>query len=241
MKSLTTNQFRLFVFFIILITSPKTIAQEPDNEDDFRVSKGRYFGTFTFSLDHRDAENENQLLRYVIDQDRLNYRLIGSSGYAISDNLTLGLGLGYGRQREDITYEDENGNEITSRRIQQGMSVSPTFRNYVPLGSGKLQILVQTELNLTFGESLQRNFFSNEIDKIEGGFFEASLGVSPGVVLFFDRNWAFETTVGLAGLTTRIEEEVVNGDEENKTRVVESGVDLRINLLQLNLGIAYYF
>jgi len=223
----------------LVITTTLLFGQE--SEEDFLIKKGRYFSTLTFSLNQRQAENEDQLLRFVIDQDRLNYRIVGSGGYAIKNNITVGLGVGYGRQREKITFEDENGEEVTTKRLQQGLSVVPTFRNYVPLGKGQLQILIQTELGFTFGESLQRNFSLNEVDKIEGNFFEGNLGVSPGAVLFFDRHWAFETTVGLAGLSVRVEEEVTNDNEAGRERVVESGIDLRLNLLQLNLGVAYYF
>jgi len=215
-------------------------AQETGPDDDFLVTKGRIFTTLTFSLDQRKAENEDQLLRYVIDQNRVDYRVVGSAGYAILDNLTLGLGMGFGKQRQDITYEDDSGQEITSSRLQQGLSIVPTMRAYVPLGNGRLQILVQTELGLTFGESLERVFYTNDVDKIEGKFFEGRLGVSPGALLFFDRNWAFEITVGLAGLSTRVEEEVTNDNESNRTRIVQTGIDLQINLLRLNLGVAYY-
>jgi len=215
-------------------------AQETGPDDDFLVTKGRIFTTLTFSLDQRKAENEDQLLRYVIDQNRVDYRVVGSAGYAILDNLTLGLGMGFGKQRQDITYEDDSGQEITSNRLQQGLSIVPTMRAYVPLGNGRLQILVQTELGLTFGESLERVFYTNDVDKIEGKFFEGRLGVSPGALLFFDRNWAFEITVGLAGLSTRVEEEVTNDNESNRTRIVQTGIDLQINLLRLNLGVAYY-
>lgn len=214
---------------------------DPPEKPAYMVGKGRYFGTLTFSLDQRLAENEDQLIRFVIDQDRLNYRIVGSAGYSYKDNHTFGLGFGYGREREEITFEDENGEEVTSKSLEQGFSLVPTFRNFVPLGNGKLQILVQTELNLTYGESLERVFYTNEIDKIEGNFFEGRLGVSPGAILFFDRYWAFETTVGLAGLSVRVEEEVTNNNEEDRERVVQSGINLQLNLLQLNLGVAYYF
>ena len=70
---------------------------------------------------------------------------------------------------------------------------------------------------------------------------EIELGVKPGFILFFDKNWAFETTVGIAGFSTRIEETTTNNDRENRQKIVESGIDLRLNILQLNLGIAYYF
>jgi hypothetical protein len=233
---------RLVVLFLLLsVVNFESVGQETDEPNDFRVTKGRYFGFLTFSLDQREAENEDQLLRYVIDQDRLNYRIRGSAGYAIRDNMTLGVGFGYGRQREDVTFEDEDEGQITTKRVEEGVAIVPTLRTFVPLGKGQFQIIVLTELNLTYGESLQRNFLANDVDKIQTDFFEAGLGVSPGVLLFFDRNFAFEVTVGLAGLTTRFEEQIVNNDRDNRTRIVESGIDLQINLLRLDLGIAYYF
>lgn len=211
------------------------------DEPTFRITKGRYYSSLTFSLNSRNAENEDQLFRQVEDQDRYNYRIIGNAGYAIKDNMTLGLSAAYGREREEITFLDENGANVTSKSVEQGLSIAPNMRNYIPIGKGQLQILIQTELGVTVGESLQREFLENEINKIEGEFIDIEIGVSPGLVLFFDRNWAFETTVDIAGFSTRIEEEVVNDDEENRQRVVESAIDLRINLLQLNLGLAYYF
>lgn len=224
---------------VFLTTTLLLFSQE--EPQDYLISKGRYFTTLTFSLNQRQAENEDQLIRFVNDQDRLNYRIITSGGYAVKDNMTVGLGLGYGREREEITFEDENGEEVTSKRLEQGLSVVPTFRNYVPLGKGILQILIQTELGVTFGESLQRITRIDDVDKIEGSFFESRLGVSPGVILFFNRHWAFETTVGLAGLSVRVEDEVTNDNENDRQRVVQSDIDLQINLLQLNLGVAYYF
>jgi hypothetical protein len=238
------KQYKLLITVgIIFLNTSLVFSQETvnTNKPDFRITKGRYYSSLTFSLDSRIAENEDQLIRQVVDQNRFDYRIIGNGGYAIKDNMTLGLLAGYGRAREEITFIDENGENVTSNRLQQGLSLAPNMRNYIPIGKGQLQILIQTELNVTFGESLQRTFRIDDIDKIEGNFIDIELGVSPGLVLFFDRHWAFETTVGIAGFSTRIENEVTNGDQENRQRVVESGVDLRINLLQLNLGVAYYF
>jgi hypothetical protein len=229
-----------FLLSTLLLLCFSLNAQEK-SPNSTTITKGRYYTTITFSLDQRTAENENQLLRFVLDQNRLQYRVISNSGYAVKDNLTLGLGIGYGRKREEITFENQDGDEVTSKSLEQGFSVAPTMRNYVPIGNGALQILVQTELNLTIGESLERQFLSNSIDKWEGNFIEASLGVSPGAVLFFDNHWAFETTVGIAGLSTRIDEQTKNNDEDNRSRVVNTNIDLRLNLLQLNLGVAYYF
>ncbi len=225
----------------LLLTALFGQESPPAPEDDRFITKGRGFTSLTFSLDQRKAENEAQLFRQVLDQDRVNYRVTTNGGYALSDNLTLGLGLSYGREREDVTFIDENGAEVTSRLLSNDISFIPNMRNYVPLGNGILQIFVQTSMRFSFAESLQRDFYPDEIDKIERDVFEYRLGVSPGVLLFFDRHWSFEVSVGLAGLTSRITEQVVNDNEEDKTRIVKTDIDLQINLLALNLGVAYYF
>lgn len=235
--------YKISLTLVILLFCTLAFSQETETQDEdyFKVHKGRFYTSLNFSLNAREAENEDQLLRQVVDQDKLEYRVIVDGGYVVKDNLTLGLSAAYGRLREEITTLDENGNNVTSKKLEQGLSLAPTMRNYIPIGKGQFQILVQTELGVTKGESLQRIFRTDDIDKVEGEFIEIGLGVSPGLVLFFDRHWAFETTVGIAGFSTRIEEEVTNDDEENRQRVVESGVDLRLNLLQLKLGVAYYF
>lgn len=215
--------------------------KETYDGNNFFITKGRYYGALTFSLSQRKAENEDQLIRQVVEQDRYNYRLVGNGGYAIKDNFTLGLSLGYGQAREDITYLNENEQELNSKRLQRGLSIAPNMRNYIPIGIGKLQILIQTQLGLTFGESLQRIYSADNVDKIEGDFLEIDLGVSPGVVLFFTRNWAFETRVNIAGLSTRIEEEITNDDESKRTRIEQTNIDFKLNLLELNLGVAFYF
>jgi hypothetical protein len=213
---------------------------QPAPDDDRLITKGRAYVSLSFSLDQRRAENESQLLREVIDQDRLRYRVTVNGGYAVGNNLTLGLGLSYGREKEDLTFL-EDGEEVTSRFLEQDISFIPNMRNYIPFGKGTFQIFVQTDMRFSFAESLQRDFFPDEVEKIERDVFEYRLGVSPGVLLFFDRHWAFEMSVGLAGLTSRITEETVNDDEDNRTRIVKTDIDLQINLLALNLGVAYYF
>jgi len=237
--------FRLKPLLLLWLTAaffgPLFGQEEPAKpKDDRLITKGRAYVSLSFSLDQRRAENESQFLQEVIDQDRLRYRVTVNGGYAVGNNLTLGLGLSYGRDREDLTFL-QDGEEVTSRFLEQDISFIPNMRNYIPFGNGTFQIFVQSDMRFSFVESLQRDFFPDEVDKIERDVFEYRLGVSPGVLLFFDRHWAFEMSVGLAGLTSRITRETTNDDEDNRTRVVKTDIDLQINLLALNLGVAYYF
>ena len=138
---------KIIIILLTLACIHQTQGQDSDQVDsDFLIKKGRFFTSSTFFLNQREAENEDQLFRQVINQDRYNYRIISNSGYAIKNNMTLGLSLAYGRLKEEITFLDENDQEVTSKRLEQGFSFTPTMRNYIPIGSGQLQIVVQTEL-----------------------------------------------------------------------------------------------
>jgi hypothetical protein len=236
------NQLYLLFFgFLMAFVSGNAQGSSFKDSVDYTIRKGRYYSSITFSLSQRNAENEDQLFRTVVDQNRYNYRIIGNGGFAIKDNFTLGLSAGYGRRKEEVTFLDENNQEVTSNSLEQGLSIAPNFRKYIPIGKGQLQILVQTELGFTFGESLEKVFYTDEVDRVDGDFIEIDLGLSPGLLLFFNRNWAFEASVDVAGLSYRFEEETLNNDEANKTRIEETNIDLRLNLFELNLGVAFYF
>lgn len=215
-------------------------TQDSITNSNTMVTKGRIYTNLSFSLDQRNAENEDQLLREVIDQDKVNFRITSASGYALKDNFTIGLGLSYGRQQEDITFINEDDQEQTNRSLGHDVSFVPNIRKYVPINSS-FQIFVQADFRFSVGEELTRKFLPAEIEKVENNFIETRLGVTPGAVLFFNRNWAFETSVGLVGLSSKWSEKTINNDEANKTRVTENNIDLKLNLLSLNLGVAYYF
>ncbi len=238
----TSNKYSLFALFLIsTLCHTSIMAQTNERSDPNLITKGRGFVNLAFSLDQREAENENQFIRDVIDQDRLNYRITSNGGYAIKDNFVLGLGLGYGRNREDLIQVNQDGEEVFTRTVGQDFTITPNMRNYIPLGPGKFQVFIQTDLRLNFGESLRRNIFVDEVEKLETEFFQSRVGVSPGLIIFFNRSWAFETSVGLVGLTSRWTTETVNNDTDNRTRIQENSVDLQLNLLELNLGVAFYF
>jgi hypothetical protein len=230
-----------FLGFCFLVSPVFAQADPSGLSEDYMITPGRGYSVLTFSLDQRNAENENQLLRQVIDQDKFDYRVTASGGYALKNNFTLGLGFSYGRQREDITFVNQDDEEITTKSVGQDVSFIPNIRKYVPLGSGRLQIFVQTDLRASFGESLQRDFLAAEVQKTEEDFVELRLGVQPGVVLFFTRHWAFEASVGVAGVSSRWSTRTFNEDQANQTKIQQSSIDLKLNLLALNLGVAYYF
>lgn len=226
--------------FSCFIALPLFSQDAIETVEDYSIVKGRKYSNISFSLDQRDAENEDQLFRQVINQNKFNYRITASGGYALKDNFTVGLGVSYGREFEDVTFLNQDDEEVLTKSLGQDITFIPNIRKYIPLGKTKFQIFVQTDLRISFGEYLQRDFFIDEIDKIEEDFVQVRLGVQPGVVMFFSRNWTFETSVGIVGLSSKWSTKTINNDEANKTKVQESSIDLKLNLLSLNLGVAFY-
>ncbi|WP_088340201.1 hypothetical protein [Robiginitalea sediminis] len=231
----------LLLFLTFLAFEGKAQSGTDGSSDSWIITPGRGYSNLSFSLDQRKAENEDQLLRQVVDQDKVNFRITASGGYALKDGFTVGLGLSYGRDREDITFLNEDSEEVTSRSIGQDISFIPNIRKYIPFGDGKFQVFVQSDLRISLGESERRNFLVSDVERIENNYVQLRLGVQPGAVIFFNRNWAFETSVGIVGLSSKWSKETVNNDRANQTRITENNIDLKLNLLALNLGVAYYF
>ena len=117
----------LWAIIFVLLLSSSGFAQgvTDDNENGYLIKKGMFYSALTFSLSQRNAENEDQLLRQVINLDRYTFRVVGNGGYALKDNFTLGLLVGFGESREEITFLDENENEATSKRLQRGVTIAP--------------------------------------------------------------------------------------------------------------------
>ncbi len=227
----------------MLLVAPLQAQTTPplDTFPEKYVTKGRAYVSLALGLNQRTAENDEQLVRTVLDQERLQFKISSSGGYALSSNLALGLNLAYSRENDELTFIDQNALEITRKFVEESVSFIPHMRNFIPLGDGTIQVFVQTDIGTTIGKSLQRDFLAEEQEKVETEFFEFTLGVRPGAVLFFDQHWAFETSVGLAGYSSRIATSVSNDDEANETRIITNSIDFQINLLTLDLGVAYYF
>jgi hypothetical protein len=139
-----------FLFAFLCVTKLYSQETETESNEDKMVTRGRGYLTLSFSLDQRNAENEDQLFQQVIDQDKVNYRVSLNGGYAIMDNFTLGLGVSYGREREDITFLNQDNVEVTSRALQNDISFIPNMPTSETVRFGAIQKTGQHILSLCF-------------------------------------------------------------------------------------------
>ncbi len=158
------------------------------------------------------------------EDTRFGIGINSSYGYAISDNLFLGLGLGYTRNKRE--------NDVPGSPVQETISntfrVFPYARYYKGIGKN-LALFVQGEAQ--FSTSKTEN---NGEDFIETDSF--FIGVRPGITFTISKCLALETSIGALGYTS--------SNLENFQSNVESDTgsfDFSFNTSNLIFGLMYYF
>lgn len=202
--------------------------------------KGNFFAGLAFSLTDKKLENTDYLIQQVIDGDRLSYDVLVKGGYYTGDYGMVLLNLNYFQDKFTGTvFRDPD--TLQSNTISRGFAITPAIRSSVPLTKSE-RLSFFTEIGLTFGKtnSLTRNIKNlDEIEKIYGDDFHFRVGLSPGITFFAMENFAFEVELNVLGYDLTVSESSKNNGP--KSREVRQNVDFNIDLLSLQLGLAYYF
>ncbi len=242
------------LLLVFLIAVSGLMAQETDekekytpyelmssyyNEDFKPFKKKNIYVGLAFSLEDRKLSNTSNILLNVIEGERLNYDLVLRSGYYVGNYGMVGLDFNYYQNRFDgDVYRDPD--TVQSNTITRGFAFTPNFRSSIPLTSNeRLSFFVL--LGTTFGSSnsLSRNTRNlDEIEKVYSTDFNFRVGVSPGITFFAIESFAFEIQLDLLGYELTVSKQRVDNGPES--RVIQQNVDFKIQLLSLQLGLAYY-
>lgn len=222
------------ILILIALLSSSGLQAQSEADSTFRLNRSRLYIIPTFSVSSRDAVNDQQLLRLVHDQYRLEWEIDMNVGYFVKDNFSVGAQISYSQNQEDISYTSDN-NRVTERSFGQAMTFSPNIRNY--FGS-RVKVFNQTGIIFKIGEDITRVYNENDEDKTKSNYYEFGIGIQPGIAFFIDRVASVEASINLLGWNTKIEKSVKNNVEES--RVVTNDVSFSINVLTLNLGIGIY-
>lgn len=203
------------------------------------AKKNIYVG-FSMSLENRQLDNVDYLVQRVLTGESENYDLNVKGGYFLGDYSMIELDLNYNNAK----FEGEilkDGDTIQSKSISRGFAISTYVRNSVPLTANeRLSFFVKT--GVTFGRQSSATNDLMKIDDIQRTYETSNrfrLGISPGVTFFAIENFALEVGLDILGYELQTTKKKINGIEDSsKTR---HNVDFEINLLSLQLGVAYYF
>jgi hypothetical protein len=248
----------IFYFLLLIIANFLTVqAQEKSNpsenldpyelmskyyEEDFNpFAKGNWYVGFAFSLRDRKLQNQARIFDKVLDGQDLNYDLTFRGGYLLNDYFMVGGNFIYSRDKFVGTTIQE-GDTIQKESIKSVGTIIPTIKTYFPLTKNKrLSFFNELGLGIGFGNSVSRDTKNqDEINKSYTDEFAFTAGISPGITFFAIENFAFEIQLNnLIGYELQVSNKTTNETEESK--VTTHNVNFNIDLLSLNLGLAYYF
>jgi hypothetical protein len=238
-----------FVFFFKLHgQEADTKAKDPYDlmseyyEENFNpFSKGSWYVGFAFSLEDRKLENQARLFDKVLFGEDLDYDLTFKTGYFLNDYTMVGGNLIYNREKFAGTVVQES-DTINRQRIKSIGTIAPTIKTYFPLTkNNRLSFFNEIGIGFGFGNSLTRDTKKqDEVSKTYTNEFSFTAGISPGITFFAIENFAFEIQLqNLIGYELQISNKNIDDVEDSK--VTTNNVNFNIDLLSLNLGLAYYF
>jgi hypothetical protein len=211
-------------------------------DEDFNpFSKGNWYVGFAFSLQDQELQNQARLFDKVLDGKDLRYDLTFRGGYFLGDYFMVGGNLIYDRQKFTGTIVQES-DTIQRENISSIGTIAPTIKSYFPLTkNNRLSFFNELGLGFGFGNSVSRDTKNqDEINKSYTDEFAFTAGISPGITFFAIENFAFEIQLNnLIGYELQVSNKTTNESEESK--VTTHNVNFNIDLLSLNLGLAYYF
>ncbi|MCV9386278.1 hypothetical protein [Reichenbachiella ulvae] len=202
--------------------------------------KGKIYLGFAFSLENKKLENTNYLVQQVIDGDRSEFDLSLKGGYYTGDYGMVGLNVSYHHMQFEGTIF-RSPDTLQSQSISRGFEITPNFRSSVPLTPNE-RLSFYTLIGVTFGmdNTLSEDLKNvDEISRVYETDYNLRLGISPGITFFAMENFAFEVQLNLLGYELQVHQTRVDKMDESKE--IRQNVDFNINILSLQLGLAYYF
>ena len=205
-----------------LLTFGLIIGQE--KEENLNIQKGTWNLGGTFSLNNSNSEFNANTSKNENDQFYVGF--YPQVGYAINNNLIIGLGLGYNYQNITTYYSgienyDSNQNTVV---------VFPYIKKYFNI-TEKLSFHLQGEFSVSKTWIDNKSSITNNSNGTRNNLFA---GIRPGITYFLNKKFALETSIGALGYSTGKNE---NDNGEGKF----NSFDLSFNSNNLLFGLSYYF
>jgi len=212
-------------------------------DQDFKpFEKGKWFTSLSFNLSDENSSNDNRLVPFdlLIEGSEFEYEINLKGGYFISNKQMLGIGFSRGKETEDIRGVIVS-DTIRLKTAIYKTGISPYFRTYYSLSkNNRLSFFNEVRVDFGFGNSDEYTIEKGENTKeFESDTFLFGIGISPGINFFALENFALEVQLDVLGYEYKREKTSESSGEVTTTD--SHNVNFTINLLSLNLGLAYYF
>lgn len=209
------------------------------------IAKGRVFGGATLSLIQAETDDDamNVIIGDVYEAEGYMFTVEAFGGYFIKDALAIGLRAGYSRTWLDIDFALlEDLLDVAEHRKYEsnGFFVQPFLKNYLKVFDSRiLYFFNETSLLVEYSYGISQNDDGEDMSKTRNKMWTIKFGLNPGLCIMVLDRVAFETSVGLLGLSSSIVEVEENGEKHSKA--VFNMVNFTINLLALDFSLVYFF
>ncbi|MCQ2107862.1 MAG: hypothetical protein MJZ05_03760 [Fibrobacter sp.] len=214
-------------------------------EKDEAIAKGHIYSGLSLSLIQANSEDDalNIMIGDVYEAYGYTFTLEAFGGYFIKDAMAVGLRAGYSRTWYDIDFallEDLLDMKQHRKYVSNGFFIQPMLKNYFKVfDSRNLYFFNETSISVGYSYGISQSDNGEEMDKSRNTSWSIDVGINPGICIMVLDRFAFETSVGLLGLSTSVMDIEENG--ETSSRVVANIVNFTINLLALNFSLVAFF
>lgn len=230
-----------FVLCAVMVQAQSSMRKIPDG---VFVPKGQWIAGSSVSYSEHTENNYDFFVVEKINADGYTFKVSPLFGYAIKDNMAIGMRVKYGRtfvkmDETQVSIGDDNFDISNIYQLQHSYSAMAILRNYIPLGSSK-RFALFSETQLEFGGS-QSKVSNGKGESLTGTYStskDLSFGVAPGLVAFVNNYTAIEVSVGVLGLNFSKKNQVTNQVETGEQS--STSANFMINLFSIGLGIAFY-
>lgn len=209
------------------------------------IPKGQWIVGSSVSYSQYSNDNYQFLVIENLSGEGYSFKVSPVLCYAFKDNLAAGGRFMYSRNYTKLDNiglhidEDLNLDISNLYELKHSYSGIAVLRNYINLGSSK-RFALYNEVQLELGGSVSR-ILNGKGDNLTGVYqtsFDASIGLSPGMVAFINNYTAVEVSIGVLGFNVSRTHQVT--DQIYKSNRSSTSANFNINIFSIGLGIAFY-
>lgn len=214
-------------------------------EKDEAIAKGRVLGGASLSLIQAQTDDDalDVIIGEIYEAEGYSFTVEAFGGYFVKDALAVGVRAGYSRTWYDINFSlMEDLVDLSQHRkyVSNGFFVQPFLKNYLKVfDSRTLYFFNETSLMVEYSYGLSQADDGEDVDKTRNRMWTFKFGLNPGLCIMVLDRFAFETSVGLLGLSSSVVEVDENGEKHSE--LVYNIVNFTINLLALDFSLVYFF
>ncbi|MEA4966802.1 MAG: hypothetical protein VB048_01610 [Bacteroidaceae bacterium] len=243
---------RLYILIVLIsIISINSFSQSDSlfNSSKSILNKGVSYLGFRIGFSKKDIENDRLLT--IVDLNEVkdfSYEIALSGSWFIAENVAWGAKVNYGFSDQKYTISSNllslliEAQTYSTNTATTNFEIGTGVKNYVPFGLGnRFFVFNETNISYNYISSLTRDVYDEgkDIKKSMKTTHELSLGLSPGVMYFLKKGFAFEFAFNPVMISYN--RTFIKQDETKNGGGSDFAIDFKFNLLKIYFGFAYYF